>query len=595
MAIALVQAGTSVSASTATNTTLNLTTTLGTAPSSSNVLIALISVTDFGGSTTPPPPITPPSGWTFYGMQGNAGPTNGDIILGYFYWRTGTTSTSFNWSYAPVGSGASIFGEIIEVSGTSTTYPIATANNSLGTISGTPTTVVSQSLTALSANLFPLSVLAFDASGTSQTTPGAPASFSTSWSQMGDSSQTTFRSEQTTASGPLTTLSQSVSVTYTYASGKLKAGTDYLWYLLFLQPPFTAIAKVQTGSGTSTASTSLVLTYGSTPTSGNKLIAFVAQGANAIASTGPTGWTLAKSEYSTDALELWWKDAGGSEPSTYTWTLSTSVAVGDATGYEYSGVLTGASGINGSAATTGTSAVLNTGSVTPTVFRTQPIAAFSGIVTSWSNLFNGQGSGQFSTATWTIGTTATSTSYSCQEVYQASPTGDTATAISASNKGTSSTRKLSIIALLAPSTGTANVVTATDSFSAITDSLTRSVSFTRTTSDSMSSFTDALSRLISLPRIFSDSFSAITDSVATNVSLSRTASDTTSAWAETLSKVQSFTRTLSDSPAVWSDSLARVVSLPRAISDTTAVFTDVLSRYVNLPRASSDTLVGWSG
>jgi len=281
---------------------------------------------------------------------------------------------------------------------------------------------------------------------------GAPASLTSGWTQISDAQQVyaggQLPSEQTTAQGPLTTLSQSVSLTYTYTSGKLFPSSNSIGYMVaiaLLQPPFTAISSVQTNaSGTSAASTSLVLTYPSTPTSGNKLIAFIAQGANSVASTGPSGWTLAQSEYSTDALECWWKDAGASEPTTYTWTLSTSVAVGDATGYEYTNVATGSTGINASAASTGTATSLVTGSVTPTVLHTQPVAAWSGIVTSWSTLTTG----------WTIGTTATSTSYSCQQASQNTLTGDTVTAISASNKSASgSLRKLSIIALLAPSAG----------------------------------------------------------------------------------------------------------------------------------------------
>lgn len=609
MAVALVQSGTMASSSESGSGTLSVNATLGSPPSSSNVLIAVVTSQDFNA---PVPSNTPPAGWTSF---------SGDRVVGLFnadgngldlYWRTGTTATSFTWTMVGNGSGSALFVQILEFSGASTVSPFGQYSSAKGSIGASATTVVSPSLTAAKANLFPLSILQFDATGPSETTPGAPASYSAGWSSAGNSAQTTWRSETTTATGPLTTLSQSVSATYTYTSGLLKQNTDYFFVIVFIQPPFTAVTQIQTASGTSAASTSLVVTYGSTPTSGNKLIAFIAQGANAVASTGPAGWTLANSRYSTDALELWWKDAGVGEPTTYTWTLSTSAAVGDATGFEFSNVLAGASGINQSGTSTGTASKLTTASVTPSVLNTQPIAAWSGIVTSWTNM---------NTALiyyWIVSITATSTSYSCQQGYQTNTTVDTTTAISAYNNGPSSTRKLSIIALLAPTTGTANVVTATDAIGAITETATRAAqAFTRSGSDSVGAITDTTARIVQFLRSSSDSIGAITDTpIRSTQAFSRTSNDAVGAISETVSKVQSFSRSVSDGFGSITDTVTKAGSqftitatdaigaisdtvsraaqtFTRNVSDSFGSISDTASRAAqSFSRTVTDTLVG---
>lgn len=77
----------------------------------------------------------------------------------------------------------------------------------------------------------------------------------------------------------------------------------------------------------SSAST-IVLTPGETATSGQIIVASVAWSSNTITCTPDTGWHSEVArlwDSSTKTSQLFWKVAGGSEPSSYTFTMSSSV------------------------------------------------------------------------------------------------------------------------------------------------------------------------------------------------------------------------------------------------------------------------------
>jgi hypothetical protein len=440
VAIALVQAGTAVEANSGTGALITATATLTSAPSSANVLVATVSWFDFNGATGT---FTPPTGWNLAFSE--IVPSIGSSVFYggvYYYWITGTTATSFAWKYTGSGSNyTGLYAQVCEYSGTSTTYPILNAKFESLTTGSSQTTLVSPTLTAPVANLFPISFLFYQFLE-SNSNLGAPSSYSTGWSQLGyvtDGTSGYAECNLTTASGPLTTSGQSVSVTYTYASGKLKSGDVCVFSIALLAPPFT-ITQVQTASASAT-STSMSLVYTNAPTQGNKLLAFVAVDSTS-ATTGPSGWTKVASDYSSPTgLECWWKDAGAGESATQTWT-GISGSHSTVGGFEFANVFTGAPGINATNSSVASTSTLTTGTVTPSDISCLPVAAWMAETNaSWTGLTSG----------WSTAISKTqSSSQSLQICTDGTYTTSTSTAISATNGNGSATHKISLICLLLP-------------------------------------------------------------------------------------------------------------------------------------------------
>lgn len=117
----------------------------------------------------------------------------------------------------------------------------------------------------------------------------------------------------------------------------------------------TGVTQTQsaTGSGSTTNPTA---TFGSTPASGSALVAVLCRTADNIAST-LTGWTqlTASGAGGVRRLEIWWKRAGASEPTTVTFTNATAAGWQVAL-YEFGGFATLYDPITITAAQTGTSA-----------------------------------------------------------------------------------------------------------------------------------------------------------------------------------------------------------------------------------------------
>ncbi len=128
-----------------------------------------------------------------------------------------------------------------------------------------------------------------------------------------------------------------------------------------------AVVWQGTSTGSVSGGTSLVVAMPSGVVSGDALIAQVTVSGTAAAVTAPAGWTSVRSSTNGTALRqiTYRRQAGASEPSTYSWTFSTATAA-SGTVLAYRGAL-GASFVNVSSGATGTGTSLIASSVTTTV------------------------------------------------------------------------------------------------------------------------------------------------------------------------------------------------------------------------------------
>lgn len=80
-----------------------------------------------------------------------------------------------------------------------------------------------------------------------------------------------------------------------------------------------AIVVESSASNTATASTSLTITKPSGTVSGDVLVAFVNMVRSSAINTPPSGWTTIEASGAYAYSHVYWKVAGASEPSSYTW------------------------------------------------------------------------------------------------------------------------------------------------------------------------------------------------------------------------------------------------------------------------------------
>lgn len=113
-----------------------------------------------------------------------------------------------------------------------------------------------------------------------------------------------------------------------------------------------AIAFVSKGTSAQASSSSVILNKPTTVNTGDCLVAiFMIVSTTATITVVPTGWTLLKSQTGTnDGHFVYTKKATSSEPSTYTWTVSTGVLWMGGT-MDYSGVDTTTAPFNDGTAT----------------------------------------------------------------------------------------------------------------------------------------------------------------------------------------------------------------------------------------------------
>lgn len=146
----------------------------------------------------------------------------------------------------------------------------------------------------------------------------------------------------------------------------------------------TGVTLVQQKNN-SASTTNPTATFTSTPTNGNAMIALLCRGADNVASTGPSGWVqlTAAGTAASRRVEVWWKRAGASEPTTHTWTNATA-ALWDLVLIEFGGIAAIIDPIVVSAAAAGASATTTTFNSTGILASVCVTAASAG-VTGYTN------------------------------------------------------------------------------------------------------------------------------------------------------------------------------------------------------------------
>lgn len=156
--------------------------------------------------------------------------------------------------------------------------------------------------------------------------------------------------------------------------------------LIVLSFAYVAIADIVSGIATSNVSSNVTITRLTldrpTVSAGDFMLASVAiNGGNAVNVAAPSGWTqISRTDNDVNvSLISYWKIAGASEPSTYTWTIDQQTrAVGGIV--PYTGVDT-ANPIDAVAGNIGLSTAANTASVTTNAANEAVVALFATDVT----------------------------------------------------------------------------------------------------------------------------------------------------------------------------------------------------------------------
>ncbi len=141
-------------------------------------------------------------------------------------------------------------------------------------------------------------------------------------------------------------------------------------------------ANVQSATNASTGATTLVISKPTSTASGDFLVAGITvTGGSGAGLTAPSGWTLIQrtNNASNVALFTYYRWAGGSEPTTYTWTVSPSARASGGI-LRYTGV-NPSNPINGTSTNTGSGTAVTANSITTTSAQTA-VVAFYGTGTS---------------------------------------------------------------------------------------------------------------------------------------------------------------------------------------------------------------------
>jgi hypothetical protein len=160
--------------------------------------------------------------------------------------------------------------------------------------------------------------------------------------------------------------------------------------------------------------------------------------------------------------------------------------------------------------------------------------------------------------------------------------------------------------------GTIIARTASDTVTAISDSVNRMVSLIRGATDTPTAISDSIARVNNKLRTAADTVTTVTDSVVRVITIARTAVDTVTTATDSVvraaaNKVRTATdtvttvtdsvvraaankiRTAADS-VTTSDAVVRIVTIPRTVSDTVATVTDSIVRVANKIRTAVDTV-----
>ena len=274
-------------AASATTTGATLTITKPTGTAANDVLIASIAVTPSTAT------ITPPSGWTLVRRTDNAGPTSNSLAV-YSKVAGGSEPASYAWTL----SGSSFTtGGVQAFTGINTTTPIDVEN---GQTTASATTHATPSITTSTANSIIVTSHAF-ASGATWT---PPSGMTEGFDKANANNNATGMAVE--GNWLLQAVAGATGVKTATASSNADAGNTHI---LALKP----------------AGVNLTITKPAGVVTNDVLIAGVGFNNSSAAITPPSGWTLVRRTNNTsttsNALAVYSRVAGGSEPASYVWGI----------------------------------------------------------------------------------------------------------------------------------------------------------------------------------------------------------------------------------------------------------------------------------
>jgi hypothetical protein len=289
----------------------NLTVSLPSGTVASDVMVASIAVRPNTAT------ITAPVGWTLQRRTDNANATASSLAI-YYLVAGGSEPASYTWTLSANTGSA---GGIQTFSNVDTQNPV---DIDLGQNTASALTHTSPTVTTTLTNTMLVTSYAFASSAT-WTPPGG------TFEEVDTASLTVPNSTGISLEADYATQAAAGATgTYTAtASNDTDVGNSHI---LALRPLITF--RVASSGGA--ASGNLVINAPSGTLTSDVLIASIAVRPNTATITAPAGWTLIRRTDNANAtassLAVYYKVAGGSEPSSYTWTLSANT--GSAGGIE---------------------------------------------------------------------------------------------------------------------------------------------------------------------------------------------------------------------------------------------------------------------
>lgn len=309
---------------------LTINTPTGTA--NGDVLVAHIIVAPAGNV------ITAPSGWTQIMRRDSS-----QSISTVTYWKLASSSepSNYTWTFGTSGEAS---GGIAGYIGVNSTTPIDASNVQYN---ASTSTVSNAGVTTTAAN----DKIILAVSITVPTTVNVPTGFTQEWSTTSSTSTTSEMSDET-----FTTTGATGTITGSHNGG----ANSNITHLIALKPAGTTVTPTPTNTPTptptpaggitfraassnnsGTGGSSLMINKPTGTITGDVMIAHIVVNPTGNTITAPTGWTLINRQDSSVDISTvtYWKAAGSSEPTSYTWSFGTS---GEASGgiASYTGVNT---------------------------------------------------------------------------------------------------------------------------------------------------------------------------------------------------------------------------------------------------------------
>jgi len=287
---------------------------------SGDVMVAHIVVQTSGNS------IAAPSGWHMIKRQD----TSSNIATATYYKVAGSSEpTSYTWNFGTSGEAS---GGIASYSGVDTTNPIdandAQYNNGTTNLdnAGLTTTVNNDMLVYAAGIVNP------------STSVTQPTGFTQQWkANSSTATSSVLAQEAYPTAGTTGTIHGTLGGNYSSATQLLAlrpAG-------IYASTPSGISLRSSSADNNGTGSTSLTMNNPSKTQSGDVLVAHVVVQTAGNSIAGPSGWHIIKRQDTSSSLATatYYKVAGSSEPSTYTWNFGTSGQASGTIG-DYAGVNT---------------------------------------------------------------------------------------------------------------------------------------------------------------------------------------------------------------------------------------------------------------